>query len=66
VDPHDSMAFRNPLKRLGKKLTRGRIGLVLGPLLILLVCSIPEPASMMDIVEGINAGDGPDIPLKAP
>ena len=66
MDPHDSRAFRNPLKRLVKKLTRRRIGLVLGPLLFLLVYSIPEPASMTDIVEGINASDGPNIPLKAP
>lgn len=41
----------------GKKIDKGRIGLILGPLLFLIIILIPEPQSMIDAAREIGAPD---------
>jgi len=66
-DPrYDPKRQRSPVKKWAKWLTKRRVGLVLGPLLFLVIVSIPEPQSMIDAAEEKSADLGYDLPSKAP
>lgn len=51
-------------KKVGKWLTKRRVGLILGPALFLILALMPEPSSMAEVVAEIDAPDrAPQIAL---
>lgn len=46
----DPKRRQSPLKKWGKWLTKGRIGLILGPLLFLIIALMPQPQAMTDAI----------------
>ena len=71
LDPKtDPKRRQSPAKRMGKWLTKARIGLILGPLVFLTISLIPQPQSMtevvpVDLVEGATLGFVHKAPLIA-
>ena len=50
----DPKSQQSQAKRLGKWLTKRRLGLIIGPVLFLLIVVLPEPQSMIDAAEGMG------------